>query len=513
MPDEPTAAILPVAPLPAGHRCRIDDLAYADLGSWYRAHAGRVPIQAAWGLERYTARQRCSFAEAFTALCGPGGPIVLVEPTERDRSPPAGDRLGTATRRGRCGSRRRRAYHLPMRGEAVGSAASGTSAPRRGAMAAPARARGLAAADAFATALALVGALVLAAALVVFQGSRGAAYDFSAYFDAAQRLASGRPLYQAVTQQGPFAPGPAGLYLYPPPLAVLLLAVVPLGTTLAALTWQALHLVALIGACAILPVARRVRLATFGVGALSLPVLLDLNLGNVSLLVLAAGAAAWRAAAARGVGGDAGGPRTWAVLAGLLAALAIAVRPEVGILLLWWAARRAWTALGAALVGGLALAVGSALVAGIGAWGAYLRLLLDLRGAGTASSDVGFAALAARLGLAGPLTSGLFIVGAVLALVAVLIVGRRDAEAGVVAVMLATLLVVPLLWPHYLVLLLLPAALLAARGRPWGLALPLLAWLPGPALPLLAVAACWIPLLGRRAPTPRPEPASAPADG
>ena len=405
-----------------------------------------------------------------------------------------------------------------MRGDVDEGARPGDSTPGAGprpgtATAAPSRERRLASLDALATALALVGALVLAAALVAFQGSRGAAYDFSAYFDAAQRLASGRPLYQAVTQQGPFAPGPGGLYLYPPPLAVLLLAVVPLGATVAATVWQAFHLVALVAACAILPVARWVRLASFGVAALSLPVLLDLNLGNVSLLVLVAGSAAWRAAAARRMAGGAVDRWTWAAVAGILAALAIAVRPEVGILLLWWAWRREWTALGAAVAGGLALAVGSALVAGIGAWGAYLRLLLDLRGAGTASSDVGLTAVAARLGLAEPLTTGLFVAGAALALAAVLIVGRRDREAGVVVMMLATLLVVPLLWPHYLVLLLLPAALLAAGGRPWGLALPLLAWLPGPVLPLLAVAACWIPLLGRRALTPRPEPASAHADG
>jgi hypothetical protein len=41
----------------------------------------------------------------------------------------------------------------------------------------------------------------------------------------------------------------------------------------------------------------------------------------------------------------------------------------------------------------------------------------------------------------------------------------------------------------------LPAALLAARGRSWGLALPLLAWLPGPILPLVALGGCWAPML------------------
>ena len=375
--------------------------------------------------------------------------------------------------------------------------------------------------DAAAGALALVGAVVLAAALVAFQGSAGSAYDFAAYFHAAQRLTAGQSLYQAVTQQGPFAPGPAGLYLYPPPLAVLLRAIVPLGATAAALVWQALHVAALVLACAVLPVPRRVRLATFGVAGLSLPVLLDLNLGNVSLFVLLAGAVAWRAAA------EVGGPResgrerrtpilgtarrAWAVGAGVLVALAIAVRPEVGILLLWWAGRRQWVPLLAAGVAGLALAIGSTLVAGIDVWQAYGRLLLDLRSAGTASSDVGLATLAAQAGFAEPLPTLAFALGAVLALAAVLAGSRRDGESGLVAAMVATLLVVPLLWPHYLTLLILPAALLASRGRAWGLALPLLAWLPGPALPLLALVGCWVPMLGAAGSRARPPHDAAPA--
>jgi hypothetical protein len=48
-------------------------------------------------------------------------------------------------------------------------------------------------------------------------------------------------------------------------------------------------------------------------------------------------------------------------------------------------------------------------------------------------------------------------------------------------------------------MLALPAALLAARGRPWGLALPLMAWLPEPALPFVVIAAVWLPFLAREA--------------
>ena len=336
---------------------------------------------------------------------------------------------------------------------------------------------------------------MLVAAIFVFHGSHGAGYDFAAYDAAARRLAAGGLLYQPQTQGGPFTPGPGGLYLYPPPLAVLLLALVPLAPASAAMAWQALHVVALVAACAILPVPRAVRLAAFGIACLSAPTLLDLNLGNVSLFVLLAGAAAWRwtAVAPR----QTAVTQRWsAVTGGVAAAFAIAVRPQVAILLPWWAWRRRPAPVAATAVAVAVLLAASAAVAGGGAWLAYARLLLNLRGAGIAASDVGFAALAARSGLAEPVPTLAFAAGALLALVGAVLATRRDPESGLVATLIATLLVVPLLWPHYLTLLILPAALLASRGRPWGLALPLLAWLPGPVLPLLALAGCWAPMLG-----------------
>ncbi|MGH7691657.1 MAG: hypothetical protein ACREOA_02995 [Candidatus Dormibacteria bacterium] len=66
------------AVLPPGHNCRVDDLAYDSVGEWYRAHQGRVPVQAAAGLSHYVQQHGCSFADAFRTLTEPGGPIVLV---------------------------------------------------------------------------------------------------------------------------------------------------------------------------------------------------------------------------------------------------------------------------------------------------------------------------------------------------------------------------------------------------------------------------------------------------
>ena len=93
-------------------------------------------------------------------------------------------------------------------------------------------------------------------------------------------------------------------------------------------------------------------------------------------------------------------------------------------------------------------------------------------------------------------TAGLLAGGAG-AIAATLLSLRRDAEVSFMVTLGATLLLTPLLWQHYLVSLLLPAAFLAQRGRPWALCLPLLAWLPLEFLPLLAIAATLLPFLAR----------------
>jgi hypothetical protein len=70
--------------LPPGHRCRVDDLAYETVSDWFNDHHGRVPIQAAAGLDRYIKATGSTFAEAFTALSSKGGPIILIEPQSED---------------------------------------------------------------------------------------------------------------------------------------------------------------------------------------------------------------------------------------------------------------------------------------------------------------------------------------------------------------------------------------------------------------------------------------------
>ena len=74
-----------------------------------------------------------------------------------------------------------------------------------------------------------------------------------------------------------------------------------------------------------------------------------------------------------------------------------------------------------------------------------------------------------------------------------------------------TLVVSPFIHPHYLVLLLLPAALLADRGRGWAIALPLVGWLPDPFLPLAGPLAIALLLTTRPVAAVAPPPPSIPS--
>src|SRR3712207_6430009 len=90
-----------------------------------------------------------------------------------------------------------------------------------------------------------IGALGIAILLLAarsFVGSGGFAYDYQAYDAAARRLASGQALYPPGVAEAYNSGQYANLYLYPPPLAVLLLPINLLASEAAALVWLALRL-------------------------------------------------------------------------------------------------------------------------------------------------------------------------------------------------------------------------------------------------------------------------------
>lgn len=325
-----------------------------------------------------------------------------------------------------------------------------------------------------------LGIVFLAVTMVVWAGhSPGWGYDFRAYFDAAARLlATGTP-YQAETLAGPFRPGPAGLYLYSPVPALLLVPMTSLGFDGATVTWLLMRIALLVLTCALLPVPRTVRLALLGTAALSAPVLYDLNLGNVSLLVTFFAVVCWR----------------WLdrPLGAVAIAASLTIRPTMALIPAWWLIRRQWRAVAWTGAAALVIMVASLPFVGLEGWREYLTVLAHVGDVTGVFRNVDLASAALAAGIPEPLPEVFLLAGYVLAIGAILFSLRRDREIGFAVTLMATLLLSPLLWDHYLTNLIVPGALLAARGRRWGVLLPLLGWLPLLLLPLVATAGMLLP--------------------
>jgi hypothetical protein len=330
-----------------------------------------------------------------------------------------------------------------------------------------------------------VGFAILLVAATRFIGSSGFSYDYAAYDLAARRLAAGGPLYPAGVAEAYNSGAYANLYLYAPPLAVALLPATLLAPPTAALAWLWLRVVLLVASCAILPIGVPARVATLGVAGLSFPVLFDLNLGNLSIVLFALSAVVWRFR-----------DRPAASLA--LAAI-LSVRYSFAIVLVSWLIRRAFRPLVWAIAAGLAIAIVTLPIVGIEGWTDYLTILTGLRDVSSGPHNITFADTFAALGLPGGLKP--FLIAATIAvslLVTAYAARTKDAETALVVALAASMLFAPFLHPHYLVQLLIPAAFLASRGHWWGLALPLLGWLPGEVLPVVALVGMIAPLVAAR---------------
>jgi hypothetical protein len=324
--------------------------------------------------------------------------------------------------------------------------------------------------------VAVLGIVVVGVAAVLFVNSEGFGYDFRAYDDAARRIVAGEPLYLPGTVEAYRDARYEGLYLYPPPLAIALVPLTVLAESAATVTWMVLRVVALVGACLVLPVSARARLVTLGLAGFSFPVLFDLNIGNVSIVILALCAIAWR-----WIGTPA------AALSH--AALALIRFPFLVFGFLWIVQRRfnslAWT-----VVVGIALLVVTLPIVGLATYADYIAILRSLPDITTGEHNLSFRSTALEAGLPDLIGGITMIASYVLGLAAVVFAGRRrDESTAFVVTALATLLVAPFIHPHYLVLLLLPAAWLMDRGQWWGLGLPLLGWLPDMVLPFTGVLA------------------------
>jgi hypothetical protein len=318
--------------------------------------------------------------------------------------------------------------------------------------------------------LALAGVIVLILAISNWLGrSPGWAYDFHAYYDAALRLmAMGTP-YQAQTLGGPFRPGPFGLYLYSPVPALLFVPLTSLGQQGAILVWLALRVGLLVATCLLMPVSRGLRLATLGIACLSAPVLFDLNLGNVSLIVTFCAVVTWRYLD-RPIGS-------------IALAASLMMRPTMALIGSWWLLRGLWRPIIWTAVAGVAILLATLPFVGVERWLEYLTVLRNVSNMTGVRANVDLGSSVLLMGGPAWLAQAALYVGYAVAAGAVLLSLRRDRELSFVVTLMATLLLSPLLWDHYLTHLLIAGTFLASRGRWWGLVLPLLCWSP----PLLAV--------------------------
>ncbi len=317
--------------------------------------------------------------------------------------------------------------------------------------------------------------------------------------NAAERLAETGTLYPDEALAGAYRTGSIYNYYYAPPLGIAIGPLDQLGGGSAVAIWFLLHVAALAAACALMPVPVWVRLASFGVVALSFGATRDLVLGNVSVLLLLPLAVAWRSLD-RPVGAVA-------------QALAMSVRPMLGVLLIWQMLRRQWRAVAWTIGSGLAIIALSLPFVGIDGYRDYLTVLRNLSGLTGEAHNLDLSSTALAAGADQAVAQLALLVSYAIGIAAIGLSLRRDREIGFVVTAMASLLLVPLLWDHYLAMLALPAALLASRGRPWGLALPLLSWLPAVAIPFVVIAATLLPFTARDAapepPAPSPEPARA----
>ena len=325
----------------------------------------------------------------------------------------------------------------------------------------------------------------------------GWAFDFRTYLGATSRVAVHGSPYDAAVTAGEFSPG-GHTYYYTPVLAVALLPLdgLPVGTATA--WWYWLHVAALVAACALMPISGTMRLMAFAVAAFSHAVLSDMVMGNVNVLLMSLMVLAWRWL---------DGP-----LGSVGVAVGMALRPSLGLLLIWQLLRRAWRAAAWTIGAGLLLVVATAPFVGLHSYFEFLTILGNMelpRNVGASPGTWWNEDLGETVRLLGAGESMM-----TLARIASLALGfgtmvaslRRGREVGFMVTLMASFLVVPLLWDHYLAMTLLPAAFLAQRLWPPLLLLPILSWLPVPTLLLLCSTIVLLFLVNERAAVPQTGP-------
>ena len=304
------------------------------------------------------------------------------------------------------------------------------------------------------------------------------------YHQVALRALSGERLYDtSVLQTGGF-----GLFYYPPPfiLAILPFAILPAAT--AAAVWVGLSALMLVAGIALLPMAATTRWLTLLLAGLSWPVAYALKLGQVGplLFLLFALGLRWLDRPAR---------------IGVLGALGALVKVQPGIVLVWAALTRRWTAVSVGLaVGAVASLVATLTLGGAQIWADLILLLWNVSDPISTPHNFTPGAVAFQAG-ASPETAAAIQLGSTLLVVVALVVAafRLRADSSYLVAVIASQLVSPILWDHYAMLLLLPVAWLLERRQWWAVLVPLSTSAVGLFVGLPAVlypVAFWVALLG-----------------
>ena len=343
----------------------------------------------------------------------------------------------------------------------------------------------------------------LVATLVVSAGSPDFALDFrAAYLPAAEALLEAGSPY-AVNESSPDLV--SGAYLYPPQLALAIVPLTPLSADVAAFIAFVVAFAALMAALAILGV-RDVR--CYAIVVVWAPAWQALQMANVSALLVLALAIVWRY-------------RDHVWRSGATLGLAASLKLFLWPMLVWaLATRRSHVALCAVAVG-LGVTLGSWAAIGFEDLTAYPDVLASVPD----QSSNSIVAVLGNLGYA-PMVGliATFGIGTTLLAAAVVVARSGDEVRAFTLAIAASLALTPILWWHYLALLVVPLALARPRFSPIWL-LPTAIWLTRfgggegveSAVPLLVAALVVALILTRPSPGPtalRPErrPALRPAE-
>lgn len=287
-------------------------------------------------------------------------------------------------------------------------------------------------------------------------------YDSHAYALAGRRVLDGLALYDPGVD---VAVG-YGVFLYPPPFALAAVPFALLPGPVGLGVWIAASLAAFLAGTAVLPVAPHVRWSVVALAALSFPFLYAIKLGQLGPVLYLLFAVGWRWL-------DRPVPLVLTTAVGAL----LKVQPVV--LFGWMLVTRRWRAMviGAAACGAT-FAVTSAFL-GMSSWLDYVALMGRIAKPITTPQNLTVGAVLWRSGMTMEVATAVQALTTVLTLaVALFGAWRRDPSTGFIVWIVASLLLSPVVWSHYAMLLLLPVALLLERRQWWAAAIPLVTWLP-----------------------------------